>query len=43
MKTLTSIILALVAMSVSADYTTIVMTPSGPVTCQEVNGTMVCR
>jgi len=43
MNTIIAIILALASTTALADYTTIVMTPSGPVTCQEVNGTVVCR
>lgn len=43
MKTLTTILLLVAAFSAKADYSTIVMTPSGPVTCQDINGTTVCR
>jgi len=43
MKTITALILLLAATAAVADYSTIVMTPSGPVTCQDVNGTTVCR
>ena len=43
MKTITALILLLATSAAVADYSTIVMTPSGPVTCQDINGTTVCR
>ena len=43
MKTITALILLLATFAAHADYSTIVMTPSGPVTCQDINGTTVCR
>ena len=43
MQTLIALILAMASTVAVADYSTIVMTPSGPVTCQDINGTTVCR
>ena len=43
MKTITALFLLLATTAAVADYSTIVMTPSGPVTCQNINGTTVCQ
>lgn len=43
MQTLIALILALASTVAAADYTTIVMTPQGPLSCTDINGTMVCR
>lgn len=43
MNTIIAIILAIASTTALADYTTIVMTPQGPLSCTDINGTMVCR
>lgn len=43
MKTITALVLLAASSIAAADYSTIVMTPQGPVMCTNVNGVPVCR